>query len=151
MMVREMTRQECTELISAGRLGRLACCRNDRPYIVPIYYALSGNCLYCFSMPGQKIDWMRENPHVCVEIDEFSSVHNWRSVVVSGKYQEFPDTEQWHCERLHAWAVLQQHGDWWELGALKPGPQPITCASPHLFYGIDMVEVTGRMAIETDN
>ena len=131
MMVKEMTRSECIGLISASRLGRLACSKNDRPYIIPIYYALDGNCLYSFSMPGQKA--------------------GWRSVVIYGKYQEFPDTDQWHHQRLHAWSILERHIDWWEPGALKPMPQPIASASPHLFYGIDIVEVTGRMAVSGDN
>ena len=151
MMVKEMTRSECIGLISAGRLGRLACSKNDRPYIIPIYYALDGNCLYSFSMPGQKVDWMRENPHVCVEVDEFHGGSGWRTVVIYGKYQEFPDTDQWHHQRLHAWSILERHIDWWEPGALKPTPQPIAGASPHLFYGIDIVEVTGRMAVSGDN
>ncbi len=54
MMVKEMTRSECVALISASRLGRLACSRNDRPYVIPIYYALDGNCLYSFSMQDRK-------------------------------------------------------------------------------------------------
>ncbi|MBW9062323.1 pyridoxamine 5'-phosphate oxidase family protein [Rhizobium herbae] len=151
MMVKEMTRSECIGLISANRLGRLACSKDDRPYIIPVYYALDGNCLYSFSMPGQKVDWMRENPHVCVEVDEFQGGFGWRSVVVYGKYQEFPDTDQWHHQRLHAWSILERHVDWWEPGALKPMPQPMASASPHLFYGIDIVEVTGRMAVSGDN
>ena len=151
MMVKEMTRSECIGLISASRLGRLACSKNDRPYIIPIYYALDGNCLYSFSMPGQKVDWMRENPHVCVEVEEFLGGSGWRSVVIYGKYQEFPDTDQCHHQRLHAWSILERHIDWWEPGALKPMPQPIASASPHLFYGIDIVEVTGRMAVSGDN
>ena len=151
MMVKEMTRSECIGLISASRLGRLACSKNDRPYIIPIYYALDGNCLYSFTMPGQKVDWMRLNPHVCVEVDEFQGGSGWRSVVIYGKYQEFPDTDQWHHQRLHAWSILERHIDWWEPGALKPMPQPIASASPHLFYGIDIVEVTGRMAVSGDN
>jgi nitroimidazol reductase NimA-like FMN-containing flavoprotein (pyridoxamine 5'-phosphate oxidase superfamily) len=151
MMVKEMTRSECIGLISASRLGRLACSKNDRPYIIPIYYALDGNCLYSFTMPGQKVDWMRENPHVCVEVDEFQGGSGWRSVVIYGKYQEFPDTDQWHHQRLHAWSILERHIDWWEPGALKPTPQPIASASPHLFYGIDIVEVTGRVAVSGDD
>lgn len=150
MLVKDMTHQECMTLIGARRLGRLACCRHNQPYIIPVHYALGGSCLYSFSMPGQKIDWMRENPRVCIEIDEISSGGDWRSVVVQGKYLEFPDTEQWHRERVHAWSMLQKYGNWWEPGALKPDPQAITGASPHLFYGIDIAEVTGRKGIAGD-
>lgn len=151
MMLKEMTRSECLALISASRLARLACCRNDQPYVVPIYYALDGNCLFSFSMPGQKIDWMRENPHVSVGIDDISVGHGWKSVVIYGRYQEFPDTKQWHHQRIHAWSLLEQHKYWWEPGALKSKPQALASTSPHLFYGIAIVELTGMMAIEADD
>lgn len=52
MFVREMSREECQALVAARRLARLACCKVGQPYIVPITYAHSGNCLHCFSMPG---------------------------------------------------------------------------------------------------
>ena len=45
MFVQEMTRQECIAVVSAGRLGRLACARDNRPYVVPIYYAFAENHL----------------------------------------------------------------------------------------------------------
>ncbi|NRP73918.1 hypothetical protein ILFOPFJJ_04839 [Ensifer psoraleae] len=147
MFVREMSEQECVALVASGRLGRLACCREGRPYIVPIQYALAGKCLYGFSMLGQKIEWMRANPCVCIEVDEFSGQDQWKSVVITGRYQELPDTEQWHRERLHAWSLLEKHVNWWEPGGLKPGEQPIAGASPHVFYSIDIEEMTGRAAM----
>lgn len=149
MIVKEMSRPECLAVVSSGRLGRLACAQNGRPYVIPIHYALDGNCLYSFSMPGQKIDWMRENPHVCVEVEDFSGKQGWKSVVISGKYQEFPDTSQWHHERIHAWALLEKHMNWWEPGALKPGPQEIATSPRHIFYGIDIEDMTGRMATDS--
>ncbi|MCA1444552.1 pyridoxamine 5'-phosphate oxidase family protein [Ensifer sp. IC4062] len=147
MFVREMTEQECIALVASGRLGRLACCREGRPYVVPIHYALAGRCLYGFSMLGQKVEWMRDNPCVCVEIDELVSYNEWKSVVISGRYMELPDTDQWRHERLHAWSLLEKHVNWWEPGGLKPGTQPIADASPHVFYSIDIEEVTGRAAM----
>ena len=71
MYVREMTSQQSVDLVSTCHVGRLACAIENRPYVVPIYYAYAENDLYSFSMPGQKIEWMRTNPNVCVQIDEF--------------------------------------------------------------------------------
>lgn len=96
MFVRVMSREECQGVAAAGDLARLACCRDDQPYIVPITYAQSGNRLYCFSMPGQKIDWMRSNPKVSLQIAEFASNRQWKSVVVTGRYQELPATQGCH-------------------------------------------------------
>lgn len=150
MFIREMTEEECIALLSAERLARLACAKDNQPYVVPIYYAYAGKCLYAFSMPGQKIEWMRANPHVCVQVDVFVTGKQWRSVVAYGRYQELPDTARWHRECLHAWSLLEKHVNWWEPGGLKPASQPIVEASPHLFYCICIDEMTGRVAVAED-
>jgi len=147
MFVREMSEEECIALVSAGRLARLACSKDDQPYVVPIWYAYAGKFLYAFSMPGRKIEWMRANPRVCVQIDEISDRQHWRSVIVIGRYQELPDSAQWHHECLHAWSLLKKYPYWWEPGGLKPSPQPVVGASPHLFYSIHIDEMTGRTAV----
>lgn len=146
MFVRVMSREECQGVVAAGDLARLACCRDDQPYIVPITYAHSGNRLYCFSMPGQKIDWMRSNPKVSLQIAEFASNRQWKSVVVTGRYQELPATQGCHHERIHAWSLLEKKPNWWEPGGLKPVPQEISGASAHIFFCVEMDEMTGRAA-----
>jgi uncharacterized protein len=144
MFVQEMTQQECIDVVSAGRLGRLACARDNRPYVVPIYYAFAKNDLYSVSMPGQKVEWMRTNPNVCVQVDTVSDHGEWRSVVMHGLYKELPDTPGTQHEREHAWSLLQQHANWWEPGGLKPAPQSITASPTHLFYRITIESMTGR-------
>ncbi|AHK46104.1 MULTISPECIES: pyridoxamine 5'-phosphate oxidase family protein [Ensifer] len=146
MFVREMTRPECIALVTASHIGRLACARDDQPYIVPIQYAFTTGRLYGFSMPGQKIDWMRDNAKVCVQIDEFADRESWKSVVIYGSYRELPDTNQTHHERLQAWSLLEKRINWWEPGGLKPAEQSVVGTSPHLFYAIEIDEMTGRAA-----
>src|ERR1035437_8006084 len=70
MLIQELTRQESLEVLARTHLGRLACARGVQPYIVPIHFAYQNNWLYSFSVHGQKIDWMRANPLVCVEADQ---------------------------------------------------------------------------------
>lgn len=146
MLIREMTHRECLDLVAESHIARLGCARDDQPYVVPIHYAFAANRLYGFSMPGQKIDWMRKNPRVCLQIDASTDRQNWRSVAVFGRYQELPDTKQWHRERLNAWSLLEQRVNWWEPGGLKPGEQPLASASQHLFFEIEIENVTGRAA-----
>ena len=107
MHLQEMTQEECIAVVSNGRLGNLACARDNRPYVVPIYYAYSESHLYSFSMPGQKIEWMRSNPHVCVQVDNFSDQTHWQSVVMHGLYHELPDIPGTKHDREHAWFLLQ--------------------------------------------
>lgn len=119
---------------------------------MPIQYAFESPSLYGFSMPGQKIDWLRTNPLVCIQVGEIKDNEAWRSVVVEGRYEEFPDDERWHNERLHAWSPLEKRGNWWEPGALKPGPEAIGGkAMAPVFFAIHIDSVTGRQSVAGDN
>ncbi|MEI2297409.1 pyridoxamine 5'-phosphate oxidase family protein [Ensifer sp. MJa1] len=149
MIVKEMSRHECSVVVQGGHVARLACCLDDHPYVVPITYAYAGNCLYAFSMPGLKIDWMRKNPNVCLQIDAVSG-SEWKSVVIYGRYQELAPTGQWHREYLHAWSLLEKRSNWWEPGGLKPVPQEISGHYPHLFFSIDILEMTGRASCDNE-
>lgn len=148
MILREMTKEENLAIVSSGRLARLACARDGQPYMVPIHYAFADHALYSFSMPGQKIEWMRSNPKVCVQIDDLSTARDWKSVVVYGVFEELPDRIGTKVEREHAWSLLEKHANWWEPGSLKPVLAPISGASKHLFYRIRIESMTGRQALE---
>ena len=90
MNISEMTQQECTAMLKSARLGRLACVRDNRPYVVPIHFAFGDNFIFSFSLPGKKVEWMRENPHVCLQVDDVGGVHGWKSVVVDGLFEDLP-------------------------------------------------------------
>ncbi|MHA6644516.1 pyridoxamine 5'-phosphate oxidase family protein [Mesorhizobium sp. A623] len=143
-----MTREECIELLEVSRLARLACSRENQPYLIPIQYAYEQGYFYSFSMQGQKIDWMRENPSVCLQVDHLGGHREWRSVIVYGTFEELPDRIGWKRERDHAWSLLEKHANWWEPGALKPVLAPMATPSTHLFYRVKATRITGRQAIE---
>lgn len=139
-----MNRSECIDLLAAERLGRLACSRDGQPYIVPVSFALDGHHLYSFSLIGQKIEWMRENPAVCVQVDSLRQHADWSSVVVNGRFEELPDRIGSKHARDRAWSLLSKHANWWEPGGVKPVAEART---PHLFYRIIIESMTGRRAI----
>ncbi len=92
MLIQEVAKEQCEELIGEVGFWRLACTFEGQPYIVPLYLAYAPGELYGFATMGQKIDWMRANPQVCVETDNVHSQTDWWSVVVQGRFEEFPDT-----------------------------------------------------------
>lgn len=147
LLIREITRKECLELLARVHLGRLACAKGAQPYIVPLYFAYEKNCLYGFSTVGQKVEWMRENPMVCLEADEIVNAEQWVSVVVLGTYEELPDKPEWENERAIAHNLLQRKAGWWEPGYVKTivkgEERPLV---PH-FFRIHIVEITGRQGI----
>ena len=85
MNIREMTEAECRAMLARRNVARLACARNNQPYIVPIHVDLEGDYLYGFATPGQKIEWMRENPLICLETEELNTDRQWASVGVFGQ------------------------------------------------------------------
>jgi len=138
-----MTGDECRIALEQGYFGRLACVRADQPYIVPIYFSYDGKHLYGITTLGQKIEWMRSNPLVCVEIDDRTNHYQWMSVVVFGRYEELPDTPEHGHARAHALEVLQKRETWWQTacaaGEKREQPAPI-------FYRIHIEQVTGHRA-----
>jgi nitroimidazol reductase NimA-like FMN-containing flavoprotein (pyridoxamine 5'-phosphate oxidase superfamily) len=83
MLISEMTEKECRQFLSRSAFGRLACARGNQPYVVPIYFVYEPDHLYGFSTFGKKVEWMRSNPLVCVEIDEVPNHFNWTSLIAS--------------------------------------------------------------------
>lgn len=148
MVIREMNREECLQVLARGRLARLACARENQPYIVPVFldYVEASGSLYGFATPGQKVDWMRTNPQVCVEVDEITAGDHWVSVIVTGRFEELPQSVASHgappraperprnvtearpagaadheyrrfgVEQDRAWQVVTTHAEWWEPG-----------------------------------
>lgn len=114
MVIQEMTEHECRAMLTRTNTARLACALNNQPYVVPIQIYLAGEFLYCCATLGQKIEWMRQNPSVCVEIDECITQEQWESVVVFGHYEELPPTLEHENSRRVAEQLFQRHPAWWE-------------------------------------
>jgi nitroimidazol reductase NimA-like FMN-containing flavoprotein (pyridoxamine 5'-phosphate oxidase superfamily) len=147
MLVQEMTRQECHAFLKRIAFGRLGCARQGQPYVVPIYFVSDEEHLYCFSTFGQKIEWMRENPLVCVEADEVVNQLHWKSVVVLGKYEELSDGPHYRGLREYAFELLQKRAMWWQPAYVAAPPKGLTGTAQPLFYRIHINEITGHKAI----
>jgi nitroimidazol reductase NimA-like FMN-containing flavoprotein (pyridoxamine 5'-phosphate oxidase superfamily) len=146
MMIHELTTEECREVLSRVGLGRLACARGGQPYIVPVffYFDETWNSLFSFSMVGQKIDWMRENPKVCIEVDDVSNEQRWTTVLIYGRYHEIGDSRREVEARQKAHELFQRRQGWWlpAAGKLSGGEEH---HSP-VIYRIRIDRMTGRRA-----
>lgn len=145
MLIHELSKKESIEVLAHTHLGRLACASGMQPYVVPIHFAFQGDWLYSFSVPGQKIDWMRANPQVCVEADQMRREH-WATVVVSGRFEELHDTPEFRSERTLAFDLLQRRTTWWEPAGAKKMPDDALATAP-IFYRIRIEQITGRCAL----
>lgn len=92
-MTGELNEQQINNVLSSQIFGRVACCSNAHPYIVPVTYAFDGKQIYAQSFEGTKIDLMRLNPNVCFQVDITNDMYNWQSVHVYGQFKELSGAE----------------------------------------------------------
>ena len=146
MLIHELAPDECRAVLNRVTYGRLACSRGDQPYVVPFVFQLDpeGTCVYSFSTLGQKIRWMRENPKVCIEVDEMIDPFNWTSVVAFGRYEEIRDARYDEDLGQQAAALFEHRANWWfpALGKLASGEEHYSM----VVYRILIDRLTGRRA-----
>ena len=147
MLIHDMTRQASIDLLARARLCRLAYVHEGQPYIIPMYCAYADNYLYSFSTYGQKTAWMRENPLVCVEADEVSSLRDWATVIVLGKYEELPDTPEHEAHRKHAHTLLQARPMWWEPAYVKTVLDGKTRPIETVYFRIHIEQISGHRGV----
>ena len=177
MLIQELSRQECLDFLAGTRVVRLACVHGDQAYIVPVYLTYSAETedapsLYGVTTLGDKVEWMRINPRVCVEVDEVAEFDQWVSVVALGRYEELadrpeeeearpprrpmlstdevPDDLNQPSEKLKAFGFLQRHAMWWEpastVWSSRSARKPGESYNP-LYYRIWIDQISGHRAL----
>ncbi len=146
MQITEITATECQEIMARKGFGRLGCARDNQPYVVPIYFACQPGRLYGYSAFGRKIEWMRTNPKVCVEVDEVTSQFVWTSVILNGQFEELPDTPEFGSERLNAQSLLEKRILWWQIASAGGQLHPQSETVEPIFYCIHIDSITGHRA-----
>lgn len=147
MEVNEMTSEECYSFLERADVARLGCSLENQPYVVPIRFSYQDGYLYIFATLGQKIEWMRANPKVCVQADEIKSQADWVSVIVNGEYEELREPQH-NDERKLATSLLAKRYHWW-LNALGERQMRVSESSMEpLFFRIRVESITGLRAVE---
>jgi nitroimidazol reductase NimA-like FMN-containing flavoprotein (pyridoxamine 5'-phosphate oxidase superfamily) len=148
MFIHEMSASECREALAHAHVGRLACARDNQPYIVPMNFAVDGDYLYVygFTTVGQKVEWMRSNPLVCFEIDDVVDHNRWMSVIIFGQYEELPDKPEFESARNRAYAHLQKRVMWWEPAYISQNHRDQANSLIPLFFRIKIEKMTGHRA-----
>src|SRR5215470_2937350 len=93
-MICEIGERESRELLREQTLGRLGCADDIEPYVIPVNYHFDGENIYVHSTQGKKIEIMRSNPRICLQVDEIKDTFNWRSVIAFGWFEEVEDPNE---------------------------------------------------------
>ena len=83
--------EEIDLILHKQLLGRIGCHNDNTTYIVPISYVYDGEYIYAITREGLKINMMRQNRHVCFEVEDIPDLANWKTVICWGEYEELPN------------------------------------------------------------
>lgn len=87
-MIGELDSEHIDMVLKTAVVGRLGCCADNMPYIVPLSFVYHDGAIYGHTNAGRKTDMIRSNPRVCFEVDVVESLECWRSVVGWGTWEE---------------------------------------------------------------
>ncbi|WP_347925598.1 pyridoxamine 5'-phosphate oxidase family protein [Pontimicrobium sp. SW4] len=89
-MIKNLNIKESLFILENNYIGHLSYIYQNKPYVVPItyYFDQVNNAIICYSGEGHKITAMRKNNAVSLQVSEISTVNNWKSVLVHGKFEQ---------------------------------------------------------------
>lgn len=104
MVKTPMATEEIEKLLSRVLVGRLAMCKNSRPYVIPMCFLYWKQKIYFHcGFRGRKNRYVKTNPEVCFQVDEHQlapsrvpcdfTLH-YQSVLVFGKVRFREDPEE---------------------------------------------------------
>ena len=145
MLIEELTPHQCADVLERTNVARLACAKDGQPYVVPILFSFDRDrgCVYGFSTMGQKVLWMRDNPRVCLEVEDVQDKDHWETVVIFGRYEEIQESPEEAEARQRAEALFQRRTEWWLPAAAKVGSHQRHAV---VVYRIQIDRISGRRA-----
>ena len=114
---------EVLRLIKNGKYATICMCRSNEPYAVTLSYGYdqsTGSLYFHSALKGLKMDFIRDNPHVCATIIEDGGYvqnecrHKYASIVIFGEMSIIDETE----DKKYAMDVLLNHLEE-DAGSLK--------------------------------
>lgn len=136
----ELTADECRALLERSSVAHLAVVEESRPYVSPVSYMVVNDQICLRTGPGRRMDAIRANPHVCIEVSRFDDdTGDWESVIAWGEAFEIGDpqlAEQVVSDLIHKYRDVI--GSPLSRGGGPPTPKPA------ILVGVPMETITGR-------
>lgn len=144
MIIHDMSRQEIDDMLSEISIGYLACSADDKPYVVPLRFVHKAGYLYSLTSEGKKMKLMRENPNVCINFSDVHGTNKWRSLIISGVYEEIVKSESKETLYYHAYELLSSGPEWWEPAYVKTIIRGDERSLEPVYFRISIMETTGH-------
>ncbi len=115
-MVTELSQENCQQVLRTNYIGYLGYVDNGLPFVVPItyYYDREKGVLLSYSGVGHKVNSLRRFPNCTVYVENVSSLTNWRSIQIQGKFEEVIGSDFKHGLRLFSdgvKSVMESNGE----------------------------------------
>jgi nitroimidazol reductase NimA-like FMN-containing flavoprotein (pyridoxamine 5'-phosphate oxidase superfamily) len=83
--MQELTRDQALEVLESQPVAHLGMVIDGAPYVTPMSFVVDGDRILFRTMAGTKLDAIKANPEVCVEVASFDEeTGDWVSVIVRG-------------------------------------------------------------------
>ena len=125
-MMRNLDEKAAREVFKEQRIAHLGCVlENGEPYVVPVNYLFKDDEIYIHCLPGQKLDALRANGKVCLQVEKIGKSCRWKSAIAFGEFQEVKRTNK-KIEILKEFSTRFEHltpveamiEEQWNLGGL---------------------------------
>ncbi|OPY28051.1 MAG: Pyridoxamine 5'-phosphate oxidase [Methanocella sp. PtaU1.Bin125] len=130
----EMSSEEIEHLLSSQKICRMALNDRPQPYIIALDYIYDdGEMYFHFADYGRKMDLIKNDPHVSVEVDDFcAEVPNFSTITLMGELVKVTSK----AEKERAARDLRDTAE--QRGGAK------NVAARHGFTDLDMETLTSR-------
>lgn len=86
--MRELNDAEIDEVLRTEKVAHVAVVDGDRPYVGPLSYVYADGVIAFRTKEGRRLDAIRANPHVSIEVTKAGdSPTGWSTVIVAGTAQ----------------------------------------------------------------
>ena len=137
-MIQELNKTDAEKLIEKCNFGHLACVlKKGEPYLVPINYLFLEGNIYVHTLPGKKLNALRANGKICLQVDEIQNDCRWQSAIAFGEFEEINEPQQ----RLK---ILQKFSEKFErLTPVEAMSEENWKDSPIVIFRINIRKITG--------
>ena len=145
--VEEMDNGLIKEVLKRIGYGHLAMTRGNIPYVVPVHYVYDEPHIYIYTTEGKKTEIIRDNPEICLQIEDVKSDKDWVSVIVTGQAVRVTDA----AERERALKIILESNPTltpalsvrWMDCWIRENVEVIYRITPRMLTGRSTIEYTG--------
>jgi uncharacterized protein len=81
----DLTESRSRRILEQGDVARIGVISDGEPYVTPLSYVVDGDLVLFRSGPGRRLDAIRADPRVCLEVSTFDrDTGGWEGIVAFG-------------------------------------------------------------------